>query len=369
VKIYKSISAVYNDIVILPITENMNSGKTHAYFAWASENAWVPPIYFNTTKPPPIFSYSNVTNPVPPLAPHDPQLAWDNYHVKEPPVPWVRPDYVIKVDDDSFVLLAELEARLRVELHADTRSNDWNLIQSQNKDPIWPPIHPTSLRTHLGSSSHFSRATPRPNNDPLIYWGYLVKRRFMAGELYALSWSLVDWVAKDPIIKGLTKGAEDKQTAKWMWLHPHARDVRWVSESCWIYDHPRAGTVYASPLISLISDGLSFIPRYSHGFLFPSEVTRIKRSLLSWLGEAPQDTSTATSSLTGETTPAPAAWARSSVSTFGVQYTPPLPELNTLHSVEALVEGSSMSLIREGLSNLGSINLVFLIRAMLQGVQ
>lgn len=80
--------------------------------------------------------------------------------------------------------------------------------------------------------------------DPLIYWGYLVKKRFMAGELYALSWSLVDWVSREPVIKGLVRGAEDKQTAKWMRLHPRAADVRWAAEHCWIYDHPRSGTVY-----------------------------------------------------------------------------------------------------------------------------
>jgi hypothetical protein len=54
---------------------------------------------------------------------------------------------------------------------------------------------------------------------------------------------LADWVANDPIVKSLTKGAEDKQTAKWMTLHPRASEVRWTNERCWIYDHPRAGTV------------------------------------------------------------------------------------------------------------------------------
>lgn len=44
----------------------------------------------------------------------------------------------------------------------------------------------------------------------------------------------------------------------------------------------------------------------------------------------------------------PAAWGLSSVSTFGARYTPPLPDLSTTHSVEALVEGSAMSLLREG---------------------
>ena len=42
------------------------------------------------------------------------------------------------------------------------------------------------------------------------------------------------------------------------------------------------------------------------------------------------------------------SWAHSSVSTFGVKYNPPLPDLSMKHSVEALVEGSDMSQLREG---------------------
>ncbi len=41
-------------------------------------------------------------------------------------------------------------------------------------------------------------------------------------------------------------------------------------------------------------------------------------------------------------------WGHSSVSTFGVRYTPPLPDLSPSQSIEALVEGSDMSLLREG---------------------
>jgi hypothetical protein len=35
----------------------------------------------------------------------------------------------------------------------------------------------------------------------------------MAGELYASSWGLVDWVSKNATLKTLIRGAEDKQTA------------------------------------------------------------------------------------------------------------------------------------------------------------
>ena len=44
----------------------------------------------------------------------------------------------------------------------------------------------------------------------------------------------------------------------------------------------------------------------------------------------------------------PTSWAYSSVSTFGVRYNPPIPDLNTLQSIEALVEGSEMSKLKEG---------------------
>ena len=45
----------------------------------------------------------------------------------------------------------------------------------------------------------------------------------------------------------------------------------------------------------------------------------------------------------------PAAWAFSTVSKFGSKSNLPLTELSTTHSVEALVEGSDMSRLREGM--------------------
>ena len=54
------------------------------------------------------------------------------------------------------------------------------------------------------------------------------------------------------------------------------------------------------------------------------------------------------SSNAGVLPPTPSAWAYSTVSTFGVRYVPPLPDLSPRHSIEALVEGSDMSTIREG---------------------
>lgn len=251
----------YKDMIILPITEKMNSGKTHMFFSWAAANAWVPPLYFddfdNLSQ---AYSYGNVTTPAPALAPHDSSHAHAD-QLSGHPLPWVRPDFVVKSDDDSFLMLAELEARLRVELHTK-KSNRLPSHQefphglvSRNEDNSTAVIQHSHLDAPSSHDSHFPIHVPHnliasipppkapANNDPLIYWGYLVKNRFMAGELYALSYSLVDWVANDPQVKTLTKGAEDKQTSKWMRVHPRASEIHWASERCWIYDHPRAGTV------------------------------------------------------------------------------------------------------------------------------
>ncbi|KAG7450544.1 uncharacterized protein BT62DRAFT_943447 [Guyanagaster necrorhizus] len=325
---------LYNDLVILPVSENMNGGKTYAFFSWASLNAWVPPLYFDIPTPPLRFSYLNLTTPPPPLALHDSVHAWRDQESGRFRS-WVRPDYVVKVDDDSFVMMAELESRLRVSLHETPKSHHLNDTGPHPAIQLKDEAHWKTNSTVISTSSdHFMTILDEQKGlkDPLIYWGYLVTNRlhrFMAGELYALSWSLVDWVAKDPAIKGVTKGAEDKQTAKWMTMHPLASEIRWASERCWIYDHPRSGTVYA------------------HGFLFPSEVTRVKRSVASYLANVPQEV---TGSMTINTgfLPAPASWAHSSVSTFGVRYTPPVSSLSTHEAVEALIEGSDMSTISEG---------------------
>ena len=60
---------------------------------------------------------------------------------------------------------------------------------------------------------------------------------------------------------------------------------------------------------------------------------------------APSVTAVGSVQVSGHT---PSAWAHSSVSTFGVRYHPLLPDLSPAHGVEALVEGSEMSMLREG---------------------
>lgn len=274
----------------------MNGGKSHAYFTWAASHAWVPPVYFDTLTPVPHnLTYANITAPAPELADHDPlYAALDQQHGRDQAQPWVRPDFVVKADDDSFVMLAELEARLRAELHArPPPASDRPIEFPIGATFLAPSSSSSSGATHQPSSvekgvtdlvptdsdasvdvpsgtrsqadrsdqsvtSSFSGSLDNStwplnytnssssndsNMDPLIYWGYLVKNRFMAGELYALSYSLTTWIANDTQVRTMIRGAEDKQTAKWMRMHPRADEVRWASERCWIYDHPRAGTV------------------------------------------------------------------------------------------------------------------------------
>jgi len=163
-----------------------------------------------------------------------------------------------------------------------------------------------------------------------------------------------------------------------MRLHPRASTVRWKSEHCWIYDHPRANKVYA------------------HGFLFPSEVTRVREEVTAFMRRVREaigmrsprftsrendaettlvdrtltgldvtdetDTDTGPNSGTRDVMPTVSgttadnwysdshrAWfARSTVSVFGGRYVSPVDGRNDGKDgmkwvVEGLVEGSTMS--------------------------
>ncbi|CAE6457303.1 unnamed protein product [Rhizoctonia solani] len=393
----------YNDLVILPIKENMNNGKTHAYFTWAHSHALVPPPlplpavpeHDNYTVPlhssgliPPWYhlyateNESHVRRGPPPakLAPHDPapvlQESSDTAqpsgsasasafsskfprHLTSTPNlfprgvhdhdhgagiksnDWVRPDFVIKADDDSFVMLAELEARLRWEFYeakrdAELGKNGPKRGDGEHSTSSTDPGHTSRSQSAPETTAESSSSEAEPSSTldirkrefpegmvfdkrdwsdgkgtehlegPLIYWGYLVKSRFMAGEMYALSAPLVEYVATFPALKSMTNGAEDKQVAAWMKAHPQAADVRWRSERCWVYDHPKAGTVY------------------SHGFLFPSEAARVKYQTTHGL------------------TPAEIIHLPTS---FGTRYSIPgkFTNFTIPMEVEALVEGSALS--------------------------
>lgn len=82
---------MYDDIVILEVEEGMNEGKTHAYFAWAAQYAEVPDCQYARPGSPSSSYRSTVTC-----------------------LGTRPPDYIVKADDDSFIVLTELERRLRI---------------------------------------------------------------------------------------------------------------------------------------------------------------------------------------------------------------------------------------------------------------
>lgn len=207
-----SLMEAFGDIAILDMKENMNDGKTAAFFSWAEENATVN---------------------------------------------GVKAQYVAKADDDSFIILAELEHQLR--------------------------------------------ALPRQ----MAFWGYMIRNEFLAGECYVLTSDLVAYVAG--IADKRVVGAEDVVTSSWIQSHPRREDIVWINERCWVYDHPRAQSVYA------------------RGFFFPAEWQRATTFR--------QDRIIRDD-------------AYSSVSRWGSVYTSPIRGLSAEERIEAMVEGSEMSLLR-----------------------
>ncbi|KAK0525101.1 hypothetical protein OC834_005288 [Tilletia horrida] len=252
----------YNDIVVLDMEENMNQGKTHAYFRWAAENATVPILLSQEPKSP---SYPGAT--------------------LRSTVAWKKADYVVKADDDAFIVLSELERHLRV--------------------------------------------SPRTGT----YWGYLIRNWFMGGECYALSNDLVQYIATSPDVARYTHGKEDKKVAQWMNLHPNATSLNWVSERCWIYDGPKAGTAY------------------SHGYLFPDYVAKLKMDAAKESADAAEGAASpgeevqgasSTNGLVAEPRRS-AEWRRkhsaSTVSRWKQPYVVPRAGMTIEEEVEALVEG------------------------------
>ncbi|GAA5984689.1 hypothetical protein JCM11641_004563 [Rhodosporidiobolus odoratus] len=229
---------MFNDIVVLDVDENMNKGKTFRYFSWASENATVPVFY----------SAAGEGGMV------------DG--VRQVGAGFKKADYVVKADDDAFIVLSELERHLRI--------------------------------------------TPRDNT----YWGYLVRNRFMAGEVYALSADLVNYLATYPRPKNWMIGKEDQRVAKWMRNHPNASSIHWITERCQIYDHPKAGTTY------------------SRGFTFPDHLEQVRLEGRRGISEAERIRRG------GE------LWqSYSTVSKWKQPWSAPAQGLSIEEEIEALVEG------------------------------
>lgn len=133
----------------------------------------------------------------------------------------------------------------------------------------------------------------------------------MAGEAYALSHDLVQYLAGSKEIAKDWGGKEDTKMTKWIKMHPRAQDVQWAAENCWIYDHPRSWTPYA------------------HGFLFPDHVDELRGEMLRGLSAE---------ELKRRGGPH-AAQSFSTTSQWKVPYKPPRPDLSAEETIEALVEG------------------------------
>lgn len=132
----------------------------------------------------------------------------------------------------------------------------------------------------------------------------------MGGEIYAVSADLVQYIATYKPILQYTIGAEDKRVAKWMRIHPNKSEINWITERCWIYDSPKAGTTY------------------SHGFLFPDEVERIR---LEGRRGIPEEERVRRG---GELSQ---SW--STVTGWKEEYETPVKEMTIEEEVEALIEG------------------------------
>lgn len=260
----------FNDIIVLDMDETQSARKTHGFYKWAAENATIP--FLRPIAPARGLNYT-VSNTYIPSATapgglsnwdHSSQAADDAHDERlRYQVAWKKVDYVVKADDDSFIVLDELERHLRV--------------------------------------------APRK----MTYWGYLIKNWFMGGEAYALSYDLVHWMAHSTEVSKTAKGKEDTRTPQWIAMHPNRSSVNWVSEHCWIYDHPKAGTPY------------------SHGFLFPDYVEKIKLEARHGLSE--QEINYRGGEKRSQ--------SYSTVTKWHHKYRPPRHDLSAEEQVEALIEG------------------------------
>ena len=94
---------LHNDIIVLDIPETMSSFKTLHFMRWAADNATVPVLYS--------------TSPI--------------------DVRWKLADYVLKADDDTFIILDELERRLRMTPRALTYWGCVYLLTRPNQERLY----------------------------------------------------------------------------------------------------------------------------------------------------------------------------------------------------------------------------------------
>jgi len=147
----------YGDVLVLDIEENMNHGKSFTFFSTVAALG----VHYN---------------------------------------------YVMKVDDDSYV---------RVE----------NLVKSLEPLP----------REDL----YYGYVLPCENQDPYAW--------YMAGMGYVLSWDLVEWVHESPIPRNATEGTEDQLMGSWLDAGKKAKNR--VNKKPLFYDYPEFGGKCAHELI------------------------------------------------------------------------------------------------------------------------
>lgn len=273
---------VWNDLVVLDIDENMNRGKTFEFFKWANENATVP---IGLPR-----SYAKgLENHLHGL-PGEKELKGE---IPELAVGWKKVDFVVKADDDAFLVLDELERHLRI---------------APKNLTYWGCEYP-KFQFEVKSQRRFSLTFLFSQIICAVL--DLIRNWFMGGECYALSSDLVSYVANSPIVSQYTTGKEDKKVAQWINLHPSRSSINFVSEQCWIYDGPKSNTAY------------------SHGYLFPDEVERIKMEEKVGLPEKEIE----------ERGGEHKRLSYSTVSKWKVGYKPPREGMTMEEEVEALIEG------------------------------
>jgi hypothetical protein len=92
----------YNDIVVLDMDENMSARKTLTFLKWAAQNATMPFVRPSAPLSAAPETPGHVSAQLPDKARRSDNVAWK------------KVDYVVKADDDSFIVLSELERHLRV---------------------------------------------------------------------------------------------------------------------------------------------------------------------------------------------------------------------------------------------------------------
>lgn len=70
-------------------------------------------------------------------------------------------------------------------------------------------------------------------------WDWL---EYVNGGVSALSMDLVKYIATSEYALANPGWREDQRLGDWLRAHPQGDQVIWVTDRCWMYDHPRGKT-------------------------------------------------------------------------------------------------------------------------------